>query len=144
MAVEDYKRATLLDAYYNRVAGSLAAQNACPQIVFFSFGHGYVDETVDPPALQAPPSDLAATPNEFFRAEAEVIAVDGRVLVKCFFPEGSVSEPKKYSLTTLHDMDGTPIAVMQDLPDWLTPSDEHTVYGYLDFPTLGPNAPTVI
>lgn len=144
---ESYKRSTLLTKFYDRIAGALSGTEPCTRIAEFRFGYGFIDEAnpdpaTDLPALLPVPSDLAALPGEFFVGTPQMQKSDGRVLVRCHFPTGSVTEPKKYNLTGLYDQQGNLLAVMQDLPDWLTPSDEHTTYGYLDFPHLGETPPT--
>lgn len=144
---ESYKRSTLLTAFYDRIAGALSGTEPCVKIAEFRFGHGFVDEaTLDPetglPTLLPIPSDLSALPGEFFTGIPQMQKSDGRVLVRCHFPAGSVAQPHKFSLIGLYDEQGNLLCVMQDLPDWLTPSDEHTAYGYLDFPHLGETPPT--
>ena len=139
-----YSKAQMLTAYYERMAQSIADNGPCPKIKEFRFGNGYIDESVDPPELLPIPAGMSILPGEFFTGVPEVQSSGGRVIVKCQLPPGGVTSPKKYSLTTLHDADGTILAVMQDLPDWITPTDEHVTYGYLDFPHLSEDPPTVI
>ncbi|MBE0507906.1 MAG: hypothetical protein IBX50_14540 [Marinospirillum sp.] len=139
-----YSAAKMLTAYYERTAQSVASNGNCPRIVEFRFGHGYVDETTDPPTLLPIPSDLNTVPGEFYTGIPEVESSGGRVIVKCTLPPGGVTVPHKYSITTLHDDDGTILAAMQDLPDWITPTDEHVAYGYLDYPHLSENPPAAI
>lgn len=144
MAILEYSKAQMLTAYYERQAQSVADNGPCPKIKEFRFGHGFIDES-DPnnPVLLPIPPDINTLPGEFFVGTPEVESSGGRVIVKCEMTAGSVTEPKRYSLTSLHDADGTMLAIMQDLPDWITPTDEHVAYGYLDFPHLSENPPTV-
>jgi hypothetical protein len=140
----DYKRSTLLSKFYDRIAGTLAGTEPCVRIGQFRFGHGFVDESTSPrPTFQPIPGDLEAVPGEFFSGTPEMLKADGRVLVRCRLPKGSVTEPQKFSIIGLYDTEGNLLAVMQDLPDWITPDDSHTAYGYLDFPHLGENPPEV-
>ena len=139
---EIYKVSTLLNKFYDRVAGTLAGTEPCVRIAEFRFGHGFVDEITEPPTFQAVDRELTTLPGVFFTGTPEMIKSDGRVLIRCKMPAGVLTESHKHSLTGLYDSEGYLIAVMQDLPDWMTPADEHTVYGYLDFPHLGENPPT--
>ena len=147
--MSEFKNSTLLTAYYDRIASSLASLTSCPKLYKFKFGNGYIDESVDPPALLPVPTDPEPTdiPDPFFEAvfaPEDVSYSDGRIILKCFMPVGSVAEPKKYSVTGIYDQDDNLLIVMQDLPDWLTPEDEHTAYCFIDFPNIGENPPTPI
>lgn len=142
-----YSAAKMLTAYYERNAQSLAGNGvSCPKIATFKFGHddSFVDESTPIPTLLPIPSSFNFLEGEFFSGEAEVQTSGGRVIVKCHLPAGIVAQPYKYSITTLHDTDGTMLAVMHDLPDWITPTDEHITYGYLDFPHIADDPPTAI
>lgn len=144
---DSYKRSSLLTKFYDRVAGAISGTEPCVKFAQFGFGHGFVDEaTLDPetglPTLLPIPPDLTALPGEFFTGVPQMQKADGRVLVRCYFPVDSVVQPQKFSLIGLYDEQGNLLCVMQNLPDWLTPSDEHTAFGYLDFPHVGENPPT--
>ena len=142
-----YSAAKMLTAYYERNAQSLAGNDvSCPKIATFKFGHDdtLIDESTTIPTLLPIPPSFDLLEGEFFTGTAEVSTSGGRVIVKCHLPAGSLAVPHKYSITTLHDTDGTMLAVMHGLPDWITPTDEHITYGYLDFPHLSDDPPTAI
>lgn len=145
--VVDYQNATLLTALYERYAQSAARKQPGLQLFEARFGHGYIDEGKTPPMFQSVPADLSVVPNEFYSIELtdeDLTCSDGRIIIRCRFPIGSVNEAKKFSMVGIYDQLGTLVAVMQDLPDWLTPTDEHTVYAYLDFPHLGETPPEAL
>lgn len=137
-----FKKSTLLNKFYDRVAGTLAGVEPCVRISEFRFGHGFVDESTTPPTFLPVDPELDTLPGVFHTGTPEMLKAEGRVLVRCKIPAGVLVEPQKFSLIGLYDSEGFLLAVMQDLPDWLTPADEHTAYAYLDFPHLGENPPT--
>lgn len=141
-----YSAAKMLTAYYEKNAQALVGNGGCPRVFSFKFGHdeSLIDESTPIPTLLPIPHDFDFLEGEFFSGEVEAQASGGRVIVKCKLDAGILAEPKKYSLTTLHDTDGTILAVMHDLPDWVTPTDEHTTYGYLDFPHISDDPPTAL
>lgn len=140
----DWKSAKILPHFYDRIGQALIGAGPCPKIVKFKMGHGYVDESVEPPALLEIPDDLADIPNVFFEGVPELVHSDGRVLSKCHLPQGSVLEPRKYSMTGLYDDQDQLVAVCIDLPDWIVPSDWQTTYAYIDFPNVGENPPEAL
>lgn len=141
MATE-FSRATILPKFYDRIAGTIAGTETPMVITSFKFGHGYIDETTNPPTFLQVPDTITAIPAAFYTGTTECLAADGRVLVRCHMPVGGVSTPKKMSMAGFYDGQGNLIAVLQSLPDWLTPTDDHIAFGYLDFPNLGDNPPT--
>jgi len=139
-----WKSAKLLPRFYDSIARSLIGAAPCRPIVKFKAGHGYVDESVDPPVFLEVPDDLIDVPNVFYEGTPELAHSDGRILARCHIPKGSVTDPRKYSMTGLYDDQGSLVAVCLDLPDWLVPSDWHTTFAYIDFPNVGENPPQVL
>ncbi|MCV6588687.1 MAG: hypothetical protein OIF57_06620 [Marinobacterium sp.] len=145
-----YQRATILPLFYEKIAASIGGKGPCPAIVAADFGHGFVKKPANDdelPVLESVPTNLEEIPKKFYRAELEETdrqLSDGRLIIRCHVPSGSVDTPKQNSMIGLIDLEGDLVAVVQDFPDWITPSDEHTAYAYLDFPHIGENPPEAI
>lgn len=142
MATVDFSRATILPKFYERLGQTIAGTGTPMVITSFKFGYGYIDETTNPPTFLQVPDTITAIPAAFYTGNTECLYDSGRVLVRCHMPAGGVATPKKMSMAGFFDGQGNLVAVLQNLPDWLTPTDDHTAYGYLDLPNLGANPPT--
>lgn len=142
--MSDFSRATIYDRFYTRVAETIGNSTKERMLITtFKFGAStlYVDRTTTPPTL-LPIPDTAAGVSWFFTGQTECIVDQGRVLVRCRMPAGSLVTPQELICVGIFDTQNNLIAMLQSLPDWLTPTDEHVAYGYLDFPNLGANPPT--
>lgn len=141
-----WKSAKLFPRFYDGIANAMV-NGHCRRIAKFKFGFGYIDDTQDPPALLEIPDDLADIPNVLFEAEftpEELSYSDGRILARCHMPQGSLTEPRRYSMTGIYDDQDNLLAATLDLPAWLVPSTRHTTYSYIDFPHVGDNPPEVL
>lgn len=138
-----WKGAKLMPRFYDGIAKSLipGVDGNCQKITKFKFGYGFIDESAAPPEILDIPDDLEDIPNALFEGVPDLTYSDGRILARCRMPQGSVTEPRQYSLTGLYNDSDQLIAVTIDLPSWLVPSDMHTVYSYIDFPHVGDNPP---
>lgn len=136
-----WKSARILPRLYDSIAQAMIGEGSCREIVKFKMGYGYVDSASSPPELLQVPDNLNDIPGVFFEGTPVLNYKDGRILVSCHMPNGSVTEPHHYNLTGLYDDLDRLVAVTVDLPTWVVPSDRHTAYTYIDFPSVGPNAP---
>lgn len=138
-----WKSAKLFARFYDGIGDAMIG-GQCRHIAKFKFGFGYLDDAQDPPALLDVPDSLTDIPNVLFEGVPDLSYSDGRILVRCHMPQGSLVGPKRYSMTGLYDNMGDLIAVTNDLPAWLVPSTRHTTYAYVDFPHVSDAAPEII
>lgn len=137
----NWKSAKIMPRFYNSIARAMIGEGGCRKIATFKMGYGYLDDTVSPPTILEVEDDLEDIPNVFHEGVPTLTFRDGRILARCHMPDGSVTEPRHYSLTGLYDDQGDLVAVSVDLPTWVVPSDRHTTFTYVDFPNVGDNPP---
>lgn len=137
----NWQSAKIMPRFYDSIAEAMVGEGGCRKIVKFKMGYGYVDEGVSPPEVQDVEDGLADIPGVFFEGVPDLTYRDGRILARCHMPDGSVTEPKPYSLTGLYDDMDNLVAVSVDLPAWVAPSNRHTTFTYIDFPHVGSNPP---
>lgn len=138
-----WKSAKLFDRFYDGIGNDMIGGER-RYIAKFKFGYGYVDDSQEPPALLDVPDGLTEIPSVLFEGVPELSYSDGRILVRCHMPQGSLTEPKRYSMTGIYDNMGDLLAVTNDLPAWLVPSTRHTAYAYIDFPHVADDAPEIL
>lgn len=137
----NWQSAKIMPRFYDSIARAMIGEGGCRHIAKFKMGYGYLDESTTPPEILEVEDDLEDIPNVFFEGVPVLHYQDGRILARCHMPDGSVNEPRQYSLTGLYDDQDNLIAVSVDLPAWVVPSNRHTTFTYVDFPHIGGNAP---
>ena len=131
--MSEYKKTKLLDRFFVKQSRSLG--NLGPQfyITRFAFGYGLVDEGTDPPTLLTPPGDLEQLPNVFYTGVPVKLEAEGRLLLRCPYNPGDLSEPKNHTLTGFYDQDDELVGVALGMPQWIHPDDPISVHAYIDF-----------
>lgn len=131
--------AELLPRFYEKNALSIGGK--APQLLVssFKFSHdeSLIDRSTNPPTLKRFPPSKNTVENAFYEgtfSSDDIIYSDGRLMFRSLMSENTLSAPKEYSLTTLHDQDGDIVAVSVDLPDWVTPSEGINTHPYINFP----------
>ena len=96
--MSEYKNSHILEAFYDAIGKNLAgkqeAGQSCARFFKFKFGYGYINNDVEPPALEEIPSDLEEIPNVFFEREfqsSDITYENGRMILKCMMPIGGVA-----------------------------------------------------
>lgn len=138
----NWQSAKIMPRFYDSIAQAMIGEGGCRKIVKFKMGYGYLDESVSPPEILDVEDSLLDIPNVFYEGVPALEFRDGRILASCHMPDGSVNEPRQYSLTGLYDDLDNLIAVSVDLPAWVVPTNRHTTFTYVDFPHVGANPPT--
>lgn len=137
----NWKTGKVFPRFYDKIGLSILGKRDAPRIKTFKMGYGFVDTGLTPPGLLALPDTENDIPDVFFSDSPVMEYGDRRILVACRLPQGALAESKHYNLTGLFDDEGDLVAVTQDLPVWISPSDRYTVYTYIDFPNVGDNPP---
>ncbi|MCD9516410.1 MULTISPECIES: hypothetical protein [Photobacterium] len=131
--------AELLPRFYKKNALSIGGK--APQLIVssFKFSHdeSLISRATNPPTLKRFPPNKNTVENVFYENKFnsdDIIYSEGRLMFRCIMAENTLSSPREYSLTTLHDQDGDIVAVSVDLPDWVTPGEGVNTHPYINFP----------
>lgn len=129
-------QATIMDRYYDLISLSAIGQESGHkfEIASFKFGYGFVDESGDEPILLPVPSDTSAIGGVFFTGTPQLSYSNGRILLRCEMPKGSIpqGQVKHSSICGVFDKNDNLLCAMVSPPAWLTEDDLHVVESYID------------
>jgi hypothetical protein len=127
-----FVKALLLDDYYKLRDESALPLGTHFQFGDFKMGHGFLNEDGSVADI---PSSTTELPNVFFTATPTIIYANGRTVVNCLMPEGTIASDTSilFSCVGIYDnASGKLIVILAGSELSLTSIDKLTISSYID------------
>lgn len=129
---DSFVKATLLDKYYQLRDESVLPAGAHFQIGSFRMGHGFLEGDG---SISDIPANASSIPSVFFTGTPTLAYANGRTVISCLMPAGSVANntTKKFSCIGLYDkVSDTLVAILAGGELTLTSIDKLDLGSYID------------